>query len=121
VVTATRRGIKHYLTGLEAVWETGLRDGYDSYRLHAAPEVALAAALVEVATELQALGRGEPDPGRLLVGDLCLARASRLLADTRDTRRQVLFARAVERVAAAAAGGPEAPPLRELLLAAVAA
>jgi hypothetical protein len=97
-----------------------MRESYGRYRVHAPPEVALAAALVEAAAELQALGRGAPEPGRLLIGDLCLARASRLLADTRDTRLQVGFARAVERVAAAAAGGPAARPLSELLLAAIA-
>jgi len=83
------------------------------------PEVALAAALVESAVALQDLGRTAPEPAQLLLGDLCLARASRLLAETGDTRLQVAFALAVERVAAEAAGGPASQGLRELLVAAI--
>ena len=64
--------------------------------------------------------QGSPDPPQLLLGDLCLARASRLLAGARDQRLQVAFARAVERVAAAAAAGTPADPLRDLLVAAIA-
>lgn len=112
-------GIEVHLVGLESAWEIGMQEAYLRYRVHAPPEVALAAALVETAAQLQALGEGAPQPGRLLIGDLCLARASRLLADTRDTRLQVGFARAVERVAAAAAGGPPAEALSDLLLAAI--
>jgi len=83
------------------------------------PEVALAAALVESAVALQDLGRAAPEPAQLLLGDLCLARASRLLAETGDTRLQVAFAVAVERVAAEAAGGPASRALRDLLVAAI--
>jgi hypothetical protein len=108
------------LAGLEAVWEGGMREAYDFYRHQASAPVALAAALVESAAELQRLGVGSPDPPQLLLGDLCLARASRLLAGTRDQRLQVGFARAVERVAAAAAAGVPAEPLRDLLVAAIA-
>ena len=110
-------GIGVHLTDLESVWEGGMRDTYAFYRPRAAPPVALAAALVESALALQDLGGGPPDPPRLLLGDLCLARASRLLAETRDQRLQVAFARAVELAAAAAAGGPPAQPLRAQLVA----
>jgi hypothetical protein len=108
-----------HLAGLESIWEGDLRDAYLFYRSRTSLEVALAAALVESALDLQRLGRGVPDPPRLLVGDLCLARASRLLADTRDQGLQVAFAAAVERAAAGAAGGPPARPLRQLLLSAI--
>ena len=109
------------LAGLESVWEAGMQAAYGFYRPQASPAVALAAALVESAAELQRLGTGAPEPSQLLLGDLCLARASRLLAGTRDQRLQVAFARAVERIAAAAAAGAPAEPLRDLLVAAIAA
>lgn len=111
--------IEAHLAGLESVWESGMSSAYAFYRPRAAPQVALAAALVESAVELQALGGSPPGPRDLLLGDLCLARASRLLAGTRDERLQVGFARAVERVAAAAACGGHVS-LRDLLLAAIA-
>jgi len=101
------------LGGLESAWEDGLGDAYAFYRARSAPPVALAAALV------QHLGERAPAPPELLVGDLCLARASRLLADEGDQALQVAFAAAVERTAAAAAGGPPARPLRDLLLDAI--
>jgi hypothetical protein len=115
-----RAEIDAHLRGLEPVWEEGMGDAYAFYRPRAAPEVALAAAMVEAGLRLQRLGGEAPDPSRLLIGDLCLARASRLLAETRDQRLQVGFASAVERVAAAATGGPPAPPLRDLLAATIA-
>jgi hypothetical protein len=117
-VNATIEGIEVHLAGLEPVWEGGMREAYAYYRQHAAPAVALAAAMVESAIELQTGGR-PPGPPQLLLGDLCLARASRLLAETRDQRLQICFARAVERVASATAGGAPADPLRTLLVAAV--
>ena len=107
------------LAGLESVWDGAMSDAYAFFRHQARPEVALAATLVESAVALQDLGRTAPDPPRLLLGDLCLARASRLLADTHDTELQVAFAEAVERIAAQAAGGPAARELRELLVAAI--
>lgn len=112
-------GIDGHLSGLESVWDGGMRESYTFYRPRAAPAVALAAAMVESAVALQGLGGQPPDPARLLLGDLCLARASRLLADARDQRLQIGFARAVELVAAAAAGGPAADSLRALLVAAL--
>jgi hypothetical protein len=118
-MSATVDGREADLAGLESVWERGMHDAYAYYRALATPVVALAAAMVESALELQDLGVRPPDPHRLLLGDLCLARASRLLATTRDQRLQVGFARAMEHVAAAAAGGPSAPALRTLLVAAI--
>jgi hypothetical protein len=121
-VTVALDDMERHLAGLESVWDRGLADAYAFYRPQAGPEVALAAAMVEVALRLQDLGGEPPDPGRLLLGDLCLARASRLLADARDQRLQIGFALAVEQVAAGAAGaagGAEAGPLRMLLAAAI--
>jgi hypothetical protein len=107
------------LEGLESVWDSGMSEAFGFYREGAAPRVALAAALVESAVGLQRLGGPAPDPLHLLLGDLCLARASRLLAESGDQRLQVGFARAVESVSAAASAGGEAPPLREQLVAAI--
>ena len=107
------------LAGLESIWDRSMSDAYSFFRHEACPEVALAATLVESAVALQDLGRTAPAPPRLLLGDLCLARASRLLADTHDTELQVAFAEAVECVAAEAAGGPPARALRELLVSAI--
>jgi hypothetical protein len=104
------------LVHLEHVWESGMRDAYTSYRLHAERPVALAAAMVEAAARLQGLGGAAADAVNLLLGDLCLARASRLVAGTGDQRLQVGFARVIERTAAWAAGGSPAPPLREQLV-----
>jgi len=118
-MSTTVEGIEVHLGGLESVWEGGMREVYEYYRQHAGPSVALAAAMVESAMELQTSGGRAPAPPQLLLGDLCLARASRLLAETRDQRLQIGFARAVELVASATAGGPPSDPLRTLLVAAV--
>ena len=118
-MSVTIDGIEVHLAGLESVWQAGMHEVYAFYRARATPAVALAAAMVESAVSLQELGDRPPTPPHLLLGDLCLARSSRLLASTRDQRLQVGFARAVEHVAAAAAGGPPAPPLRTLLVAAI--
>jgi len=118
-MSVTIDGIEVHLVGLESVWEAGMDAAYAFYRPRTAPAVALAAAMVESAVSLQELGDRPPTPPHLLLGDLCLARASRLLAGTRDQRLQAGFARAVEHVAAAAAGGPPSPPLRALLTAVI--
>jgi hypothetical protein len=69
---------------------------------------------------LQGLG-GRAAPAReLLKGDLCLARASRLLADTASQDLQVAFARAIEEVSAAAASERPGRPVRDLLVGALA-
>ncbi len=81
----------------------------------------LAAALVETALGLQRLGDDAAAPPELLLGDLCLARASLLLAEAGDQSLQVAFARVVERVAGAAASGEPLPAVRPLLLEAIGA
>lgn len=110
------------LEGIEALWHDGLGSRYTDF-LEAAghlgeegPQVALAAALVETALGLQGLGGAAAEPAPLLLADLCLARASRLLADAGDQRLQIGFAQAVEHVAAAAAAGEAPEPVRQLLL-----
>ena len=115
------------LEAIEPLWKSGLEDAYEAYRGATAAmgeerggKVALAAALVEVALDLQRLGRPAPPATDLLRGDLCLARASRLLADTRDQRIQVAFARAIEEQSAAAAAQQASRPTRDRLLQAIA-
>lgn len=104
------------LETLETVWDSGLGSAYDAYRpLAADSRVALAAALVETGIGLQGVGSHVAAPADLLLGDLCLARASRLLADVADQKLQIAFARVVERVASEAAAGGEVSDLRQLL------
>jgi len=119
--------VREELESLEALWDTGLEAAYSAYLPAAAvlqeanrDRVAFAAALVEVALRLQRLGGPAASPPDLLRGDLCLARASRLLADARDQHLQISFARAIEATSAAAAAGQTPPPVRDLLLAAIA-
>ena len=110
------------LERLEALWADGLSDAYrsyldavDSYEPTAQPKLALAAALIEVGVRLQGLGgRAAPAP-TLLVGDLCLARASRLLAGAAPQSLQVAFAVAIETLSSAAASSSAMPPARDLL------
>ena len=104
------------LETLDGLWSSGLGDAYEAYRGQVRDtRVALAAALVETGVRLQGVGSHVAAPGDLLLGDLCLARASRLLADVADQRLQVAFARVVERVTAEAAGGREVSDIRRLL------
>lgn len=114
------------LESIESLWKDGLEAAYLAYEAATEqlaevqrPRVALAAALVEVALDLQQLGRPAPAAADLLRGDLCLARASRLLADTRDQGLQVAFARAIEEQTAAAAAGNQLSPTRQRLLSAI--
>jgi hypothetical protein len=114
------------LEDLEGLWEDRIRERYQIYLRPASPldaprraQVALAAALVETALGLQRLGAGIAPAPELLLGDLCLARASRLLADMGDQRLQIGFARAVEEAAAAAATGRPLPAIRGRLIQAI--
>ena len=114
------------LEAIEPLWGRGLEEAFGAYRPateglgeEVGGRVALAAALVEMALSLQRLGGQAPPPPDLLRGDLCLARASRLLADTRDRALQVAFARAIEEQAAAAAAERELQPTRARLLRAI--
>ena len=113
------------LERLESLWEDGLSDAYGSYleavnayEPEAQPRLALAAALIEIGLRLQGLGARAAAAPSLLMGDLCLARSSRLLAGAAPQSVQIAFARAIEALSAAAASGssPAAPRTRELLL-----
>jgi hypothetical protein len=115
--------IDRELDRLESLWEDGLSDMYRSYleavaahEPSAQPKLALAAALVEIGIRLQGLGGRAAAPPTLLMGDLGLARSSRLLAGAATQAVQVAFARAIEEMSAAAASGAAAPATRELLL-----
>lgn len=110
------------LDRLQSLWSDGLSETYRVYLDsvgHFQPDVreklALAAALIEVGTRLQGLGTRAAPPTTLLMGDLCLARGSRLLADHAPLAVQVAFARAIETVSSAAASQQTAPPTRVLL------
>jgi hypothetical protein len=115
--------IDRELDRLESLWEDGLSEMYRTY-LEAVgshepacqAKLALAAALVEIGVRLQGLGGRAAAPPTLLMGDLCLARSSRLLADAASQSVQVAFAQAIEEMSAAAASGADAPSARELLL-----
>jgi hypothetical protein len=122
-MTAQALVIDRELERLEGLWENGLSDAYraylqvvDSYAAPARPRLALAAALIEAGTRLQGLGGRAAPAAALLMGDLCLARASRLLADAASQDLQVAFARAIEEMSAAAASGDGGRPVRELLI-----
>ena len=111
------------LDRLEDLWSDGLSDAYREYlgvvretEGDSQMKLALAAALVEVGVRLQSLGGRAATPPALLMGDLCLARASRLIADAGTIAVQVAFARAIETLASSAASQSEAPSARELLL-----
>jgi hypothetical protein len=116
------------LDRLESLWSQGLADIYHAY-LDAAPpldaemrpRLALAAALVEVGVRLQGLGGPAAAAPALLIGDLCLARSSRILTDSASRAVQVAFARAVEDLSSAAASNTDAAPVRDLLIRALAA
>jgi hypothetical protein len=116
------------LERLEGLWDDGLSEAYRAYLDAVAdhdpavrPKLALAAALVEAGILLQSLGGRAAPPAELLMGDLCLARSSRLLAGAATQPVQVAFARAIEAMSLAAAAGTSVPSSRELLLAALGA
>jgi hypothetical protein len=110
------------LDRLESLWSDGLADTYRAFlddvgrfAEDVQPRMALAAALVEVGIRLQGLGGRAAPPATLLMGDLCLARGSRILADHAPLAVQVAFARAIETLSSAAAADASAPPARRLL------
>jgi hypothetical protein len=114
--------VSRELERLEGLWEDGLSDAYRSYmdavgdfETADQPRLALAAALIEVGVRLQGLGARAAAAPTLLMGDLCLARSSRLLADAAPQSVQVAFARAIEEMSSAAAAERPAPHTRELL------
>ena len=110
------------LDRLEGLWSDGLSEAYRDY-LDAVerfapelqPKLALAAALIELGIRLQGLGGRAAPPTTLLLGDLCLARGSRILADNAPLPVQVAFAKAVETMSTAAASEQPVPPARSLL------
>jgi len=127
-VSVTVELLEPELDRLEFLWSDGLSDTYRAYLEHvgrfasdAQPKMALAAALVEVGVRLQGLGGRAAPPTTLLMGDLCLARGSRLLADHAPLAVQVAFARAIESLSTAAASSRPAPHVRRLLQDALAA
>jgi hypothetical protein len=110
------------LDRLQGLWSDGLSDAYRAYLdqvrhfdAEVQPRLALAAALIEVGTRLQGLGGRAAPATVLLMGDLCLARGSRLLADNAPLAVQVAFARAIESMSSAAASEKPTPPTRQLL------
>jgi hypothetical protein len=115
--------IDRELERLDGLWEDGLQDTYKSYMDAVGayepadrPRLALAAALIESGLKLQGLGGRAAAAAPLLMGDLCLARASRLLADHASQTLQVAFARAIEKMSASAASGDEGGPVRDCLV-----
>src|SRR5947209_4744367 len=99
------------LDRLEGLWSDGLADAYRDYLdavQHFEPDLqaklALAAALIELGIRLQGLGGRAAPPTTLLMGDLCLARGSRILADNAPLAVQVAFAAMLERIAPIGAG-----------------
>ena len=120
--------LERELDRLEGLWAEGLAELYRSYldevggrEPELQPKLALAAALVEVGVRLQGLGAAAAPAAALLMGDLCLARSSRILTDSAPQAVQVAFARAVEELAGAAASNSAAPAVRELLIRALTA
>lgn len=114
--------IDRELVRLEELWSDGLADSYRGflddvahYDSETQPRLALAAALIEAGIRLQGLGGRAAPPTTLLMGDLCLARGSRLLADWAPLGVQVAFARAIETVSFAAASESNAPDVRRLI------
>ena len=122
-MTAQAQVIDQELERLDGLWEQGLSEAYrsylqavDSYDEQARPKLALAAALIEAGVRLQGLGGRAAPATSLLMGDLCLARASRLLADVASQTLQVAFATAIEELSAAAASESAGRPVRDLLV-----
>jgi hypothetical protein len=110
------------LVRLEGLWSDGLSDAYRAYQedvlrfdADAQPKLALAAALIEIGIRLQGLGGRAAPPTVLLMGDLCLARGSRLLADNASLDMQVAFAKAIQAMSSAAAAEQSVPATRQLL------
>jgi hypothetical protein len=103
------------LLHLSGLWEGRLGDAYAAYRTLGPPKVALAAALVETGIDLHGLGSHVASPAELLMGDLCFARASRLLAEEATYDVQVGVARAIEHAAADAAAGDGSASVRQRL------
>src|SRR2546426_6863294 len=89
-MTVQLQALDRELDRLEGLWSDGLSETYRAYldsvgqfAAETQPKLALAAALIEVGLRLQGRGGRAAPPTTLLMGDLCLARGSRLLLTTR--------------------------------------
>src|SRR6266581_1285094 len=127
-MTVQLQALDRELDRLEGLWSDGLSETFRAYldsvgqfAAETQPKLALAAALIEVGLRLQGLGGRAAPPTTLLMGDLCLARGSRLLADNAPLAVQVAFARAIELLSSKAASEEPAPPARQLLVASLGA
>ncbi len=107
--------LRPQLMHLESLWEGSLGAAYTHYAPVAAAPVALAAALVETAIGVHGLDGDPARPTALLLGDLCLARASVLAANHAPTDVQIGLARAIEESTRRAAAGQDVGPLRARL------
>jgi hypothetical protein len=104
-----------HLRHLESLWDGPLHAAYEHYTSVADAALAMAAALVETAIVLHELGCGAATPKRLLLGDLCLARASRLASRHAPNEVRIGLARAIEAAAGTAAAGRGTPDVRARL------
>src|SRR5437660_126330 len=91
------------LNQLEAVWEAGMNRRYAFYRDRTAGLPSLSLSLLETAADLQKLGGQAPGARDLLLGDLCLARAFRIVAEFGAPQFQLRVVRCFERLASLAA------------------
>lgn len=103
------------LRHLESLWEGPLGAAYAHYAEVADTPLALAAALVETAIGVHGLDGDPARPSELLLGDLCLARASGLAANHAPASVQIGLARAIEEATGRAASGRDTGPLRARL------
>ncbi len=107
--------LRPHLTHLESLWEGPLGAAYRHYGSVTTEPLALAAAMVETAIEVHGLEGDPARPSALLLGDLCLARASVLAANHAGTAVQIGLARAIEEATRRAAAGRDIGPLRARL------
>ena len=107
--------LRPHLTHLDTLWDGPLGAAYRHYASVTTPPLALAAAMVETAIVVHGLEGDPARPSALLLGDLCLARASVLAANHAPTRVQVGLARAIEEATRRAAAGDDVGPLRARL------
>src|SRR5256885_10753150 len=118
-MTVQLQALDRELDRLEGLWSDGLSETYRAYldsvgqfAAETQPKLALAAALIEVGLRLQGLGGRAAPPTTLLMGDLCLARGSRLLADNAPLAVPGAFPPPHQSMPSAAAPGPRTPPTR---------
>ncbi|MBO0707282.1 MAG: TetR/AcrR family transcriptional regulator [Candidatus Dormibacteraeota bacterium] len=107
--------LRPHLTHLESLWDGPLGAAYRHYASVTTGPLALAAAMVETAIGIHGLEGDPARPSALLLGDLCLARASVLAANHAATRVQIGLAQAIEEATRRAASGSQVGPLRARL------